>query len=404
LRAAEKKRELLAEGAREDAEDVPVKWGGPLRLTWAAAQRADPELAKELGKPRQGFRVDPDGLLVKRVEGGHAPESWVPVVPSGHAAPHMTWKYWVFLQLHVGVFGMHRPADKTAALLRRLVWWEHLKRDVEHWTDRCLTCIRFRKRPTKQDMVPVKRVDVDCWQEIMVDCEGSSRPADTSGRCYVLTYLCLLCHGVLLEPMTNLTHGEVRRAFARCVFRSGALPRLLRSDRGPEFKNLLMQEFTALLGLRHRFGTPWRPVEQGAVERVHQVAQQMLGVLVHDVLQMSPEHWTEALPVLEFVIYNTPGPHGYTPRDIDRRWSLATPLEKELQPFQVLDFEPISEYAKKLFYEYRKIRHKVISGYGEMSEKRAELANRFRKTRELQPGMKVVYRDPRAKAAGGRTP
>ena len=96
----------------------------------------------------------------------------------------------------------------------------------------------------------------------------------------------------------NLTHREVRRAFARCVFRSGALPRLLRSDRGPEFKNLLMQEFTALLGLRHRFGTPWRPVEQGAVERVHQVAQQMLGVLVHDVLQMSPEHWTEALPVV----------------------------------------------------------------------------------------------------------
>ena len=67
-----------------------------------------------------------------------------------------------------------------------------------------------------------------------------------------------------------------------------------------------MQEFTALIGLRHRFGTPWRPIEQGAVERVHQTAQQMLGVLVHDVLQMSPEHWTEALPVVEFIIYNTP--------------------------------------------------------------------------------------------------
>ena len=89
-----------------------------------------------------------------------------------------------------------------------------------------------------------------------------------------------------------------------------SLPLLLRSDRGPEFKNLLMKDFTALLGLRHRFGAPWRPVEQSAVERVPQVAQRMLGVLVHDVLQMSLEHWTEALPVLEFVIYNTAGPHG----------------------------------------------------------------------------------------------
>jgi len=273
----------------------------------------------------------------------------------------MTWKFWVFLQLHVGVFGMHRAADKTVSLLRRLVWWDHMKKDVDYWTERCMTCIRFRKRPTKQGMVPVKRTDIDCWQEVMVDCEGSSRPADIAGHVYTLTYMCLLCHGVLLEPMKNLTHSELRRAFARAIFRSGTLPCLLRSDRGPEFKNLLMQEFTALLGIRHRFGTPWRPVEQGAVERVHQVAQQLLGVLVHDVLQMSREHWTEALPVLEFVIYNTPGPHGYTPRDIDRRWSLATPLEKDLQPFQVLDFEPISDYARELFVEYRQIREKSVS-------------------------------------------
>ena len=32
-----------------------------------------------------------------------------------------------------------------------------------------------------------------------MDCEGSSRPTDTR-NCYVLTYLCLLCHAVLLEP------------------------------------------------------------------------------------------------------------------------------------------------------------------------------------------------------------
>ena len=34
--------------------------------------------------------------------------------------------------------------------------------------------------------------------------------------------------------------------------------------------------------------------------------------------------------IVEFVIYNIPGPHGMTPRDIDRRWSMALPLEKEL--------------------------------------------------------------------------
>ena len=103
----------------------------------------------------------------------------------------------------------------------------------------------------------------------MVDCEGSSQPADSLGNTYVLTYFCCLTHGVILEPMRDLSAREVRRAFARAMFRAGTIPQLLRSDRGPEFSSLLLKEFTALVGMRHRFGTPWRPVEQAGVERVH---------------------------------------------------------------------------------------------------------------------------------------
>jgi len=90
--------------------------------------------------------------------------------------------------------------------------------------------------------------------------------------------------------------------------------------------------------------------------------------------------------------------------DIDRRWSTALPLEKELQPFHVLDFEPVSEHARRLFRSYREVREKVIEHYAKSSQKRADLANRFRRSRHLEPGQKVVYRDPRASKAGGRTP
>ena len=41
---------------------------------------------------------------------------------------------------------------------------------------------------------------------------------------------------------------------------------------------------------------------------------------------------------------------------------MALPLERELQPFQVLDFEPISDYAKNVFRAYREIKAKVCSG------------------------------------------
>ena len=235
-----------------------------------------------------------------------------------------------------------------------------MKQDVSDWTERCLTCIQFRKMPQKQETVPVVPTDRDCWEEVMIDLEGPSCPADKDGCKYTMTYICCLCHGVFIEPGARLLATETRRMFACCVMRSGTIPSLLRSDRGPELKNALMAEYSALVGLGHRFGTPWRPMEQGLVESKHRETQKIMGMLVKDIMQCFPNETGELTHVVEFIVYNTPGPHGYTPRDIDRRWSLATPLEKELQPFAVNEFEPLSEYAKTLFRNYRQIRTRVL--------------------------------------------
>ena len=308
--------------------------------------------------------------------------AWVPVVPQGNATTHLSWKRWVWLQNHIGVFGAHRSAQKTIILLLRLVWWATLTRDVEQWTESCMTCIRYRQRPTRPAQIAVKPLDCDCWSEVMIDFEGPSNPPDRQGCRYVLTYFCCLSHGVLLEPVKHLRQSEVRRALSKCMFRSGRLPELIRSDRGPEFKNTVMAEFTSLVGLKHKFGAPWRPVEQARVERIHQEVQKILGNLTQEVCKSFPDEWTELLPVVEFTIYNTPGPHGFSPRDLDRRWSLGTGLEKALQPFQVLDFEPISEWASTLFAQYKKVRELVINHMANSSADRAQLANRFRKVKK----------------------
>ena len=205
----------------------------------------------------------------------------------------MSWRRWCFLQCHIGVFGAHRLEDKTFKVMRRLVYWDDMKKDIDNWVNKCLTCIRHKKRPIKRESVPVKPVDGECWEEIMIDMEGPSAPPDKQGNAYTMTYMCCLCHQPLLEPLKCLTHAEVRRAFARCLFRSGTLPTLLRSDRGSEFRNALMTEFVALMGMRHRMGTQWRPMEQGMVERVHQEMQKILGLLLHDVIKCHPEEWTE---------------------------------------------------------------------------------------------------------------
>ena len=112
-------------------------------------------------------------------------------------------------------------------------------------------------------------------------------------------------------------------------------------------------------------------------------------------------YWYEALVAVEYLIFNAPGPHNFTPRDIDRGWSVAAPLAQEILPFDSLEFEPVTEYVRNLFKEYIAIRNTVVEHYEKASASRAKAANRFRKHATMEKDMKVVYRDPRSRAAGG---
>ena len=109
---------------------------------------------------------------------------------------------------------------------------------------------------------------VELWEDIMVDYDGPLQPPGLEGDIYVLTYLCCFCGGVFLEPLARLHSRSAWRAFANCMFRSGCLPSIIRSDRRPEFDNSIFREFVNVIGMTHKFGMPYRPVQQGKVERI----------------------------------------------------------------------------------------------------------------------------------------
>ena len=237
-----------------------------------------------------------------------------------------------------------------------------------------------------------------CWQEVSVDCEGPNRE-DREGLQYSLTYFDCLSHAVLLEPMRSLTHSEVRRAFVRCVLRSRTMPSLVRSDRGAEFKNALMAELSVMLGAEWRFSAPLRPCELGANERVHQEVQKVLGAVVRQVGSTVGDTWSDWLVVAEYVIDNTPGPHRYTPRDLERSWSLALPLARDVLR-DALEFEPITEWARGQFKQFAELSAAVKAHWDRSSAARAKLANRHRRTVDLKPGDRVVWNAPKARSEG----
>ena len=395
-------RDRLAEEARARLGISEFHVTGSLRSAWYEAQRRDGSLAGILRKTEHPFVLGGDGLLEREVQLTAGRVVRVAVVPNGVAGANgLTWRRACYNQVHCGILGAHRSAKVTAQLLERVVWWPTLQEDVKRWTETCLSCLKGRGRPTRVEGKAVKCSADCCWQEVSVDCEGPNRE-DRHGCRYSLTYFCCLSHAVMLEPLKSLTHAEVRRGFSRCVLRSRTIPTLLRSDRGVEFRNGLMAELTALLGIQQRFSMALRPCEMGSNERMHQEVQKVLGALVREVGSL--ENWSDWLVVAEYVLDNTPGPHGFTPRDLERSWSLCLPLEKDVLR-HTLEFEPVSDWAQRQFSGFKEIAALVSKHWDKASEARSKLANRFRRQIDLKVGDRVVWKSPTARPEGaGRVP
>ena len=103
------------------------------------------------------------------------------------------------MQVHTGILGGHRSANKTMSALKRLVWWQTMNTDVETWCARCHTCQRFRKVAQRQEAPSVVPIEAECWERVMIDIEGPSTPADLDSCIYLMAYICQVYHGILSE-------------------------------------------------------------------------------------------------------------------------------------------------------------------------------------------------------------
>ena len=119
-----KKRAEFAEKARAEAGESEFEIDESIRCTWYADQESDHSLDSIREKIKESseqteFRYNPTDWVLER-KGGMpegAPGAWVPAVPNTTMAGHISWRRWVFLQVHIGVFGGHRLVQSTLKIL-----------------------------------------------------------------------------------------------------------------------------------------------------------------------------------------------------------------------------------------------------------------------------------------------
>ena len=198
----------------------------------------------------------------------------------------------MFLHAHETFMSPRRTAQETFQTVRRMGFWETLATDVMNWCLDCAVCRQFRGHPVQPPMRSMLADDqlasVLPWLDVIIDCQGPFTKAET-GEQYVLSYHCTRLHVPLLQPFKSLQSGQFSRALVNCVMRSRQIPEVVRTDRGPEMRSAVMEEFLALCNIKHRMGLALTPRHQAPGERGHQIAMNHHHVLMHAVRKASPK-------------------------------------------------------------------------------------------------------------------
>jgi IS30 family transposase len=137
------------------------------------------------------------------------------------------------------------------------------------------------------------------WHHIRIDFVGPIAPETNAGNRYILTISDYFSKWVAAVPLpTKEAVGVVNELFK--LFMIMGLPRLITTDQGREFNNLLNKEFMKKLNIKHNLATPYHPQSNGLDERFNQTLQRMLVKFCNS----DKTNWDEYLNTCVFA-YNT---------------------------------------------------------------------------------------------------
>ena len=206
-----------------------------------------------------------------------------------------------------------------------------------------------------------------------------------------------MCIRDRLEPLASLQAGYFSRALVKCILRSRVIPDIVRSDRGPEMTNKIIEEFLQICNAKHILGAALTPRHQGLCERNHQVMMTNQLLLMQAVTDAHPQEWPTLVPVVEYVQHTAPqGAHGLSAHDMSCAYSIITETDASLAPFKVPSGLPESDIVARMFSSFKSIYGAFTRANREISTQSITAAIRDRTVRTFEEGETVFRRLPRS--------
>ena len=243
---------------------------------------------------------------------------------------------------HQGPAG-HRGIDVTTRWISERFWWPTMDRDISVFCRTCLQCQYTRggktvPRPHLNTFFPTRPNQQLHFDYFYVRDASSSAPGTPT---YVLVLLDAYSRFVWLHPATNADAITTVDAILQWFSLFGKAQRFV-SDQGSHFHNELLTLLEQRCLIQHHFTAAHAPWSNGRVERVNRELRELLSALIVE-SRLDADCWPELLPVVNFIINNTPSVTlaGHSPAQVFLGHAPSSPLDVIFKP-TTRDFATIS--------------------------------------------------------------
>jgi transposase InsO family protein len=198
---------------------------------------------------------------------------------------------------HEHAFGHFGRQAVVKALLSKNYWWNGMRNDITSELANCDACTRFTVN--RAGFNPAQYIAAGGpWDHIQIDT-SVHLPVAPGGFTALLVIIDVFTGFVVLRPIKTTSGDIVANEIwsVCCLF---GVPKIIQSDNGPEFVNEVIRSLTKLVGVEHRFISPYNPRADGKVERSIQTVMSIIKKLLHG----NEVNWTLYVPFAQLSFNN----------------------------------------------------------------------------------------------------
>ena len=217
-------------------------------------------------------------------------------------------------EAHDSVVSGHFGKEKTRALLARFWEWPGMRKDVDDYVASCVKCQKTKSPTHKQEGLLCPIVSPSPGHTITLDFVSKFVPALHTKHEQCVVIVDKFSKFVMLRGCSMKISAEgTAQIFLEKAFTLFGAPRVVLSDRGPQFTSKFWQALMRLIGTQVALATSHHPQTDGQSERMIQTLMR----LIRTFASSQQNRWEEQLPLFEVALNSVPSKAtGLSPHEV----------------------------------------------------------------------------------------